>query len=285
MVPAIAASRLTPGFDWVRLWMPWKAMDAGVVKEQKVFWKLGADELDLIVYRPSVAGPPRPWVLVVHGGGWDGGTAEEFSASNAELASHGVVVLAMNYRLAPKDLWPAQRDDVHHAVEWARAHAQELGIDSARLVMMGRSAGGQIASACAYGDPSLKAAGCILFYSPMDMNFARKYAYAEDILNSLLLLRQYLGGDPEQVPEAYRTSSAVNYVSASTPPTLMLHGTRDSLVWVKQSQRLTKRLEEAGVRHRFIELPWATHGCDYFPWSPDGQLSMQAVLGFIGELR
>ncbi|MDB6138362.1 MAG: nlhH 3 [Verrucomicrobiaceae bacterium] len=284
MVPAIGAARLTPGFDWARLWTPWRTFHAEVVTERKVFWKQGDDSLDLIACRPVTAASARPWVLVVHGGGWDGGTADEFAEWNQELASHGLVVLTMNYRLAPKDRWPAQRDDVRHAVEWARAHAQELGLDPAKLIMMGRSAGGQIASACAYGQPDLKVARCILFYSPMDMVFARKYAYAEDILNSLSLLRKYLGGDPEQVPEAYHTSSAINYVTPAAPPTLLMHGTNDSLVWVKQSRRFAQRLEEAGVKHRFIELPWATHGCDYFPSTPEGQLSMHAVLEFIAEL-
>jgi acetyl esterase/lipase len=66
---------------------------------------------------------------------------------------------------------------------------------------MGRSAGGQIASACAYSLPELQIRGCILIYSPMDMIFARRYADEKDILNSRLLLRQYLGGDPEQAPD------------------------------------------------------------------------------------
>ena len=285
MIPAFGAARQTPGFDWARMWMPWRASPAGIIAERKVFWQQDGQELDLIVYRPMTAAAGLPWVLSVHGGGWDGGTADEFAAWHQELASHGVVVLAMNYRLAPAHHWPAQMDDVKHAVTWARAHALELGIDPARLVMLGRSAGGQIASACTYGQPELKVAGCICFYSPMDMNFARRYAYAEDILNSLQLLRQYLGGDPEQVPENYRTASAFNFVGRSTPPTLLLHGTGDSLVWVEQSRRMAKRLDEAGIAHRYIELPWATHGCDYFPFTPDGQLSMHAVTSFIESLH
>ncbi len=284
MAPAVQASQLVEGFSWSRLWLPWVGGHAEVTMERRTFWQGDGESLDLLVYHPGKQSVARPWVLVAHTGGWDGGSADEFRAWNAELASHNVVVIAMNYRLAPRHQWPAQRDDVVHAVAWARAHAGELGIDPARLILMGRSAGGQIASACAYGLPELKARGCILFYSPFDMNFARRYAYAEDILNSLQLLRQYLGGDPEQSPENYHSASAIDFVNASTPPTLLLHGARDSLVWVEQSRRLAKRLDEAGVPHRFLEPQWATHGCDYFPGTPDGQLSMQAVVKFIAGL-
>ena len=280
LVPAIGAARLTPGFQWTRLWLPWAFTPSTVAVK-----RMNDGTNDLIAYRPAARGATAPCVIIVHGGGWDSGSADEFADWNTELASHGIVVLAINYRLAPQHPWPAQRDDVRNAVQWAREHAQELGIDAAKLVLMGRSAGGQIAAACTYGDPQVKVAGCVAFYAPMDLVFARKYAYAEDILNSLKLLRQLLGGDPEQFPENYRTASATNFISPSSPPMLLVHGTNDSLVWVEQSRRMTKRLEQANVPHRYLELPWATHACDYFPSTPDGQLTMKAVLDFIASLK
>ena len=281
LLPAVLAARMVEGFQWSRLWLPWTGQHGEISVERRVFWQAGDELLDLIVYRKqSLETALRPWVLVVHSGGWDRGTADEFPAWHRELAAHGIVVLSMNYRLAPRHPWPAQRDDVQHAVAWAREHASELGIDPAQFFLMGRSAGGQIASASAYALPELKAKGVILFYSPMDMVFARRYSFSDDILK---LLRQFLGGDPEQAPENYRTASAVNYIGPATPPTLMLHGERDSLVWVEQSRRLTQRLNAAKVRCTYYELPWATHACDHFPHTPGGQLSMQAVLRFIGE--
>ena len=286
LLPAIGAARLTPGFQWCRLWLPWTYHHPEVVTERKTFWQDACTSLDLIVYRPA-AQPPSPaaCVIMVHGGGWDSGDANEFADWNEELASHGIVALAINYRLAPAHPWPAQRDDVRQAITWAKAHAKELSIDPAKIILMGRSAGGQIAAACAYGDPEVKVAGCIAFYAPMDMVFARKYAYTDDILDSLKLLRQLLGGDPEQFPDNYRTASAINFVNQTSPPMLLIHGTNDSLVWVKQSQRMTQRLEEAGVAHHYLELPWATHACDYFPSTPDGQLTMNAVLDFIASSK
>ena len=283
LIPAMGVASLTPGFQWARLWLPWIYSHPQVIVSRESYGK--GPEMDIIVYRPAAMAPPRPWVLVVHGGGWDSGTAEEFEQWNTELASHGLVVLAMNYRLAPDQPWPAQREDVALAAGWARGHAIELGLDAAKLVVMGRSAGGQIAAASVYGQPDIKAMGVVAFYAPMDLIFARQYAYEGDILNSLKLLRQLLGGDPDQAGENYRTASAFVLVEPASPPALLVHGTNDSLVWVRQSQRMAQKLEELGVPHRYIELPWATHACDYFPSSPDGQLTMRAVLDFIHSLK
>lgn len=284
MIPAMLAARETASFNWTRLWLPWLYTRAEIAVERHSFWQQADESLDLIVYRAPTT-KPTPWLLVLHTGGWDSGSADEFADAHRELCVHGITVIAMSYRLAPKHPWPAQRDDVARAVVWVRAHAGKLGIDPDQLFLMGRSAGGQIASACGYSMPELKARGVILFYSPMDMIFARKYAYAEDILNSLQLLRQYLGGDPEQAPENYRSASAVNFISATTPPTLLFHGERDSLVWVEQSRRLTARLRAAQASCCCFELPCSTHGFDYFPSTPGGQLGVQQTLRFIEALR
>jgi acetyl esterase/lipase len=282
--PALFAARSSEGFHWQRLWVGPFLSSAKATVERCSFWHEANESLDLLVYRPMLTSTPAmPCVLVVHSGGWDKGSADEFGDWHRELASHGVVVLSMNYRLAPQYQWPVQREDVRHAVQWARSNADVLDINTDQLFIMGRSAGGQIASACAYALPELGIRGCILFYSPMDMIFARKYAYAKDVLNSLKLLRQYLGGDPEDATAAYESASAIHFVNETTPPTLLMHGALDSLVWVEQSRRLRRRLVEAKVSCQYIELPCATHAFDYFPSTPGGQLSMQQVLNFLAK--
>ena len=64
----------------------------------------------------------------------------------------GYAVASIDYRLAPEFKWPAQRDDLLAAIRFLRAHAAALGIDEDRLVLLGRSAGGQIATAAAYAE-------------------------------------------------------------------------------------------------------------------------------------
>ena len=279
LIPTFQASRLCPDFSWTRLCFPAARPDVTVRTLQ-----IEGEALQVIAYLPESPACLRPWLLMLHSGGWNGGAPDEFPEWNRELASHGIAVLSLGYRLAPKHQWPAQRDDVKQAVVWARAHAEELRIDPDLLVVMGRSAGGQIATASVLGLPELEARGCIAFYAPADLFLARKYARKDDILNSLQLVRDYLGGDPEAQSLNYHTSSAIELIGPGTPPMLLLHGIPDTLVWVEQSRRFHRRLQEHERSSRFVELPWATHACDYFPNTPGGQIAMQEVLRFVWEV-
>lgn len=227
---------------------------------------------------------PAPCIIVIHGGGWENGSATEFPLWNAYWSAQGYAVACVEYRLAPEHHWPAPLEDMQHAMAWLKAHADELGIDPTRFVLLGRSAGGQIASASAVTlrDPAIR--GCIAIYAPHDMFFARRFAFEEDVLNSLRLLRNYLGGDPEAAEENYHTASAFLLAGADTCPTLLLHGTRDTFVWNMQSRRYAQRLGGLGVKHHLIEMPWAVHGFDWPYDGPGGHITRIAVDGFLNAV-
>lgn len=224
---------------------------------------------------------PAPCVLVIHGGGWDSGDRHQFETFNAHLARRGFAVAAMDYRLAPQFRWPAQREDALAALDYVRQHSGELGIDPTRIVLFGRSAGGQIAEAIAYENPGNVVRGVISFYAPADLYFAWHYTKENDLLNSFLLMRQYLGGSPEEVPAAFNQASAYLRVNPRSVPTLLAHGNLDALVWHRQSERLHARLKENHVPVVFLDLPWATHACDFNARGPSGQLTAFSVEWFL----
>ena len=167
-----------------------------------------------------------------------------------------------------------------------KSHAVELGIDANRIVLMGRSAGAQIAAAVAYGDADPAIRGLIGLYGVYDMNFVWSISRPDDVLNSTKLMNQYLGGGPTPANQPdYDSASAQGLVEAGrTPPTLLLHGTIDTLCWVKHSRRLADRLEQAEVPHAFIELPWAVHAFDYNLTGPGGQITTYAIWTFLDQL-
>jgi acetyl esterase/lipase len=248
----------------------------------EVFSRAGGEELKLDFY-PAAGAGPAPCLVVVHGGGWDGGDRTQLAEWNHRWAARGYAVAAISYRLAPRNRWPAPRVDTLAAIAWLKERAVELGLDSGRFVLIGRSAGGQIATAVAYGagDPAI--VGVVSFYAPQDMQFAWGVSREDDALNSVNLMRQYLGGPPD-TPERkalYDSASAQLMVGARTPPTLLLHGRPDTLVWYRHSERLVARLREAGVVHHHLELPWATHGFDFNPDGPGGQLADFAIERFV----
>lgn len=230
---------------------------------------------------PGEGEGPRPFVVVVHSGGWDSGSRAEFADLNLRLAALGISVAAIDYRLAPAATWPAPKQDVLAALVFLKTHAASLGLDPSRFALMGRSAGGQIAERVAYGEhlPGLRA--LVAFYAPADLNFAYAFSKPDDILHSRQLEEAYLGGPPAAKPAAFDDASAPRFVTQGAPPTLLLHGPGDPLVWFKQSERLKARLDAARVPNALLALPFATHGFDWTLDGPDGQIAAWAVTAFL----
>ncbi len=220
---------------------------------------------------------PAPLVVVVHGGSWQSGDATQLAALNGYLADRGYAVAAISYRLAPRWIFPAAADDLAAAIDFLKRQAGELGIDAARIALIGRSAGGQLALLQAYTahDPAIRAA--IAFYAPFDMRYGYDHPANPRVLDTRGVLEAYLGGTPQTALATYEAASPIAFVGAQTPPTLLIHGPRDELVTYRQSQLLAERLRVAGVPHLLLTLPWATHGCDYNFSGPSGQLTTYAV--------
>lgn len=281
--PLIRASQEERSVSMARAFFPWIGVRGEAVEVTRESVREGQE---MVICRPASAnreGAALPWVISVHGGGWNGGRPDEFLNWDRELASHGVVVLMPTYRLAPQHRWPAPGEDLEAVAAWGRENADRLGIDPEDLTILGRSAGGQIGTAVAYGSGEIGARRVMAFYAPQDMFFAWKYARPDDTLDSVSLLEDYLGGAPEGREDLYESASPIRLIDGNTPPTLLIHGSRDSLVWVKQSRRLAEKLRSEGTEATFLELPWATHACDYFPWSPGGQVAMLATRRFLSE--
>lgn len=243
-----------------------------------------APGLALDFHRPAFRRDPArgdACVIVVHGGGWDSGDRTQFATFNHWLARRGYAVAAISYRLAPQHPWPAPRDDTLAAIAFLKSRAPELGLDATRLVLLGRSAGGQIALATAYTarDPAIR--GAIGLYTPADLIFGYEHTHENDMLKSPALMRQYLGGTPQSARARYEHASPHHHVARHSPPTLLLHGENDALVWHRHSARLDARLAEEHVPHAFVSLPWATHAFDYHLHGPGGQLTTFAVEWFL----
>lgn len=245
-------------------------------EEEREFITADGSALVLRIYDNGSAAA-QPCIVMIHGGGWNSGDPSQMPEWNRQLAALGYRVASMAYRLAPKFHWPAQKEDVAAALAYLKAHAAELRIDPARFIFFGRSAGGQIALAAAYAfrDPAIR--GCIASYPPTDMNFSYWTGEENDMLGSRPLVRALMGGPPESAPDLYRDASPLDLVGSDTPPTLLIHGCRDEVVWVRHSERLRDRLVRAGRPVFLLKLPWATHGFDAISCGPGGQLELYAI--------
>ena len=250
-----------------------------------IYRNVESEELSLDLYQASSqrGSSQRVGVLIVHGGSWQSGDSREFAALNRHLAGRGYLVAAINYRLAPQHKFPAALEDVRQAIAYLKTHATDLGLDGNRLVLLGRSAGGQLAMLAAYaGDPAVR--GVIALYAPPDLRFSYTFPANPAVLDSQGLLKAYLGSDPEHLPGTYLAASPFYFVNSTTPPTLLIHGGRDELIAEEQSERLAVRLAAYGRQQFLLALPWATHGCDINFSGPCGQLSTYAIERFIAAV-
>lgn len=287
--PAFSAWRIgrTLGegaFSFARLYV--HPSPASVTPHTEVFARPAGQELKLDFYPAKpVAGKLPGCVVVIHGGGWDSGERTQLDGWNARLVAQGYAVAAISYRLAPQFVWPAQRDDIMAAIAWLKTNAPRLAIDPTRFVLLGRSAGGQLATAIGYGarDPAIRAV--IALYAPHDMPFAWSVSREDDALNSIKLFRQYFSGPPD-TPERlahYEEASGQLLARQDSPPTLLIHGRLDTLAWYRHSERLTIRLQELGVPHTHLQLPWATHGFDFNAHGPAGQLADYEIARYLAN--
>lgn len=248
-----------------------------------VYKKINDKSLNFDFY-PAISKNKAPCVIVIHGGSWAEGSSNQLPDLNYYLSGRGINVAAINYRLAPEFQCPAPIEDTKDVMSYLSKNAEELNIDTTNLILLGRSAGGQIALLTSYTvhNPNIK--GVISFYAPADMVYGAQIRANKWVLDTDKVLREYIGGVYSEVPKKYKDSSPIEYVNQEVPPTLIIHGPKDPLVAYEHSVRLNKKLNESRVKNYFLSLPWATHGCDYNINGPSGQITTFAIERFINSV-
>lgn len=195
--------------------------------------------LQIDVYRPD-DDTQYPMILMIHGGAWSTGDKWNLGLHAKELAKAGFVVVANNYRLAPKYKYPVQLDDCRAALKWSREHAQKWNADASRVGFWGYSAGGQLAALLALQPDASqpKPVACVIGGAPSEFSFLPRDSK---------ILAHVMGGTPEEKPEVYRQASAIEFVSKDACPFFLFHGTADFLVPYSASQKMLAALKEHGV--------------------------------------
>ncbi|GAA4113148.1 hypothetical protein GCM10022215_10120 [Nocardioides fonticola] len=274
--------------------------DALVVSEH-AYGPLAAHRLDL--HMPdacSDVGPdggpdggpetPRPVVVYVHGGGWMTGDKSWLGEQPGLrrladlLLGRGWAIAAINYRLSGEAPFPAGADDVAAAIAWLSEAAPGLGLDPARIVLLGDSAGAHLSLLTAMRDPHARAnvRGVVSYYGVPDLAVAvrerkRRVAegseirgfYLEHMAHPPTPEGRFLGVEPD-APEAAEVAEAASAVAAAgegAPPVLLLAGRYDAVAGTEGAEQLAARLRAAGVDGRCV-LVEAGHGDDLYFTDP-----------------
>jgi acetyl esterase/lipase len=223
----------------------------------------------LDVYVPKGNGP-FPLVLWVHGGGWEGGSKDSGGPAIG-LLSRRYAVASTNYRLSRHAAFPAQIHDVKAAVRFLRANAKKYHLDPDRFGAAGASAGGHLVALLGtagdvkelegdVGNPSVSSrVQCVLdFFGPTDL---RRLAPPKGKENPVTRL---LGGPTDEKKDLADQGNPIRYASKDDPPFLIVHGDKDTVVPLSQSELLHEALNKAGVDSTLKVIPGAGHGDKVF---------------------
>jgi acetyl esterase/lipase len=274
------------------------AFPNGVTMNELVYSDLkGFRPLTLDLYLPPGKGFPRPGLVFVHGGGWNGGdsrhagTFGDFPGLLASLAARGTVVASINYRLSNEAHFPAALADVKTAIRWLRARSGDYNVDETRIAIWGASAGGHLAAlagvTCGVSslepptDPKDKpASDCVQavvdWYGVTDLETmaADLGKPAPDKSDE----GDFLGCEPALCPIGVaRNASPLAYIEAMSPPFLIQHGADDTTVSPRQSQKLYEALRAKNVPAELVLYPGVAHSFARVPAAPDPATNKLAV--------
>jgi acetyl esterase/lipase len=258
--------------------------------------------LHVDVYRPipltgaDAWGAGRaPLVVMIHGGGWHQGGRYQMGLSRwaGWLAGAGLAVASIDYRLAPATSYPDSFQDCLDAIDWCVAHADELGVDAARVGLWGDSAGGHLALLVAtsqtrsdFAGPRLATGGQRLaavaaWYPPTDLERLHRAASRSQAGGGIV--RDFVGVDPEADPARWREVSPVHQLHAGAPPTLILQGTRDLLVPHSQATAYAERATERGARCELHVVEGGVHGFERVAPGAEARAKIERCRDFLLE--
>lgn len=249
-----------------------------VVTENDITYGNAGDvELKLNLTRPAGDGP-FPVIVFIHGGGWYLGNKEGYRSEIEEAIQRGYAAVTISYRLMTFDeskketttantIFPAQIHDAKAAIRWLRANSETRHIDSNRIGVTGRSAGGHLSlllgltdsesgleGDCGNAGYSSRVQAVVNVFGPTDL----KACYETSSVG--WIFRLFMGGTPGEVAETYRIASPVTYASADDPPVLTLHGSLDKAVPIAQAMMLDERMKFAGASHTLTVFEGQGHG-------------------------
>jgi acetyl esterase/lipase len=252
----------------------WAARTANDVRVVNNITYLTANnwEAQLDLYVPRTPGP-HPTVLLIHGGGWVGGSRESTVLRALPYLEMGFAIVNVSYRLGRVSPAPAAVVDCLCALRWVIRNAEEYGLDPNRIVTMGYSAGGHLALTTGLiptsagldrqcpGTESLEVAAVVNWYGITDV------ADLLDGPNMRSYAVEWLGSRPDRVDVATRLSP-LTYVRRDLPPVLTIHGDADPLVPYPHATRLHAALQAAGATSELVTIPNGQHGT----FSPPDQI-------------
>lgn len=235
-------------------------------------------------------------VIFVHGGNWIEGDkslhvagADLYANIGRFLASHGHGAAVVNYRLLPDVAWDAQPADIARAVKWVREHIASFGGNPESVVLMGHSAGAQLASLVAVNPTYLEDAGVparairgVIAVSGAGYDFADQETYRLFGHSQSWYERRF---HTLNSPAWDEKASPVNYLDAGDPPFLLMYPTGDKPGVLRQSALMREALEKARIWTWVVPISGLNHTGIILVLGRTDRAPGLVVLRFLEQLR
>ncbi|MEW6359941.1 MAG: alpha/beta hydrolase fold domain-containing protein [Planctomycetota bacterium] len=243
------------------------------------------------IYAPEKAAD-CPVMIWVHGGAWQKGDKGNIRGLSDAFVREGFVLVSTNYRLAPKDKFPAQPEDVAAAIAWVYKHATEYGGDPGRLFLMGHSAGAHLVALLATDESYLQKNGLTLkalsAVVPLDTEAYNLEGLAERFGGKL---PDTWGVPFGQDPVAWAKASPIAHVKKGKgiPPMIVAYSggmkPNSNPNRAKDAEEFVKALTEAGVTAEIIGAPEKTHAQIASEFGQPGDHVAEKIFAFIRKIQ
>lgn len=264
---------------------------SGIVVEKGRALAGDGAQLALRIHRPKDARDEvLPVVVNFHGGGWVSGDLRHAEWWCSTLAARArVVVISVDYRLAPEHPFPGPPEDCYDATAWIADHAAELGVDATRLAVMGDSAGGNLAAVVAMmsrdrGHPDI--ALQLLMYPSVDLT--RSFGSVDENAHAPILgrkdvqtnARNYFHNSTGDRADPY--ASPLRGKHQGLPPALIQTAQFDPIR--DEGTAYAQALQAAGVAVQLTNYLDSVHGYISLPGLvPEARRALADLVEFVGQ--
>lgn len=251
----------------------------------------GAPDVPVLLYSPLAGPRDAAALLYIHGGGFVSGSAQDYHLQCGRFANRlGLLVVNVEYRLAPETPFPGPLEDCYAALKWLRNQAAELGVDPTRIAVAGDSAGAGLAAALAqlaHDRGEVRPAFQLLLYPMLDdrtvlrKDHGGRGEFVWTPGSNGLGWASYLGRPPvwEDAP-AYAVPARRDDLQGLAPAWIGV-GTLD--LFYPEDREYAHRLNEAGVPCEFFEVEGAYHASEHF--RPHASVSQEFLDRSLKALR
>ncbi len=210
----------------------------------------------LDLYKPGTVAEKLPVIISVHGGAFVYGSKEVYKFYLMDLARRGFATVNFNYRLAPEYQFPAALEDTNAVIEWVLQHAEEYGLDTSRIFMLGDSAGANYAAlytALCINPDYRKQVEAFAGKTLAVANFKPRalalncgvYDLTEEAGRRVDTMQDMFG---ERVSEGVKLLNAIDCITAAFPPCYVMSGHYDFLK--AHAPMMDEALARLGVAHK-----------------------------------